>query len=87
MLGNYRRRIVLAGATLALLTGPDLIASEPIDREQFAELHRMIQPRPDEEQWLQIPWQTSLSEARRKAAAEGKPILLWEMDGNPLGCT
>jgi hypothetical protein len=30
---------------------------------------------------------SSLWEARRKAAAEGKPILLWEMDGHPLGCT
>jgi hypothetical protein len=30
---------------------------------------------------------TSLWEARQKAAAAGKPILLWEMDGHPLGCT
>jgi hypothetical protein len=30
---------------------------------------------------------SSLWEARKRAAAEGKPILLWEMDGNPLGCT
>jgi hypothetical protein len=30
---------------------------------------------------------TSLWEARKKAAAEGKPILLWVGDGNPLGWT
>ena len=29
----------------------------------------------------------SLWQARERAAAEGKPILLWEMDGHPLGCT
>lgn len=87
MPGTYRGRIALMGAALALLIGPELRGSEPIDPERFDALHRTIQPRPDEEQWLQIPWETSLWEARRKAAAEGKPILLWEMDGNPLGCT
>ena len=29
----------------------------------------------------------SSEEARRLAAQKGKPILLWEMDGHPLGCT
>ena len=62
-------------------------AAGPISPDQFPRLHALIKPRADEEAWLQIPWQTSLTEARRKAAAEGKPILLWEMDGNPLGCT
>jgi hypothetical protein len=85
--GIDSRRIALAGAALALLLGPSLRASEPIDPGRFETLHQTIQPRPDEEQWLQIPWETSLWEARRKASAEGKPILLWEMDGNPLGCT
>ncbi len=26
------------------------------------------------------------TQARKVAAKEGKPILLWEMDGHPLGC-
>ena len=34
-----------------------------------------------------VPWLTSLSEARQKAAAEGKPILIWVGDGHPLGFT
>jgi hypothetical protein len=29
---------------------------------------------------------TDLWEARRRAAAEGKPMLVWEMDGHPLAC-
>ncbi|WP_169976434.1 hypothetical protein [Tautonia rosea] len=87
MLGIGPRTLALAGASLALLIGPNLRASEPIDPERFEALHQLIQPKADEELWLQIPWETSLWEARRKAAAEGKPILLWEMDGNPLGCT
>jgi hypothetical protein len=62
-------------------------ASDPIAPAQFGKLHALIKPGPGEDKWAEIPWQTSLWEARKRAAAEGKPILLWEMDGHPLGCT
>ena len=52
----------------------------------FAKYRAFLRPRPEEEKWLQIPWLTDLWEARKKAAAEGKPILLWEMDGSPMAC-
>ena len=44
-------------------------------------------PKPDEERWLQIPWRSDFAVARAEANREGKPIFLWMMDGNPLGCT
>jgi hypothetical protein len=62
------------------------VGVEPITPEQFATLHALIKPTSQEEKWSQIPWMESLWQARKKAAAEGKPILLWEMDGHPLGC-
>ena len=63
------------------------VAIEPISEQQFAKLHALIKPARGEEKWNDIPWMSSLWEARKRAAAEGKPILLWEMDGHPLGCT
>lgn len=39
------------------------------------------------EAWQDIAWVTDLGEARRQAAATGRPIFLWSMNGNPLGCT
>jgi hypothetical protein len=54
--------------------------------DNFAKYRDFLLPRPQEEKWLQIPWLTDLWEARKKAAAEGKPILLWEMDGSPMAC-
>ncbi len=51
------------------------------------DLLSVIQPAADEASWLAIPWETNLTEARRKADAAGRPIFLWEMDGHPLGCT
>ena len=53
----------------------------------FSALHALIQPSKEETGWLAIPWMTDLWAARQKAATEGKPIFLWEMDGHPLGCT
>jgi hypothetical protein len=54
--------------------------------EKFDKLHALIKPQAEEEKFMQIPWMTNLWEARKKAAAQGKPLLLWEMDGHPLGC-
>jgi hypothetical protein len=62
-------------------------ASEPIAPEQFSKLHALIKPQPGEDRWAAIPWLTDLWQARQLAARQGKPILLWEMDGHPLGCT
>jgi hypothetical protein len=77
----------LLGLSLTGVAQPRCDAGTPIEPRQFESLQALIRPQPSEEKWLQVPWQTNLWEARRKAAAEGKPILLWEMDGHPLGCT
>ncbi len=61
-------------------------AAEPIQPGQFKHVHALIKPNSAEQKWAEIPWLASLWEARQQAAREGKPILLWEMDGHPLGC-
>lgn len=79
-----RRAVLAAFALLACAAEPDARLRPTADN--FARIHALIRPRPEEEKWLQIPWLTDLWEARQKAAAEGKPILLWEMDGSPMAC-
>jgi hypothetical protein len=61
--------------------------AEALTPEQFKQVRALVKPDADEEKWAQIPWLSSLWDARKQAAKEGKPILLWEMDGHPLGCT
>ena len=75
----------VSGAFAAVAAAP-VRGAEPIRPGQFERLHAMIKPQPAEQKWDQIPWMASLWEARKAAAAAGKPILLWEMDGHPLGC-
>ena len=63
------------------------LASGPIGPDQFEKLRTLIKPQAEEDRWAGIPWLTDLWQARQLAARQGKPILLWEMDGHPLGCT
>lgn len=46
-----------------------------------------VRPKPEELRWQTIPWQTDLNAARPLAQEAGKPIFLYTMNGNPLGCT
>ncbi len=78
---------LLACTLTWLATAPGAPAGEPIRPDQFGKLRTLIKPDPGEDRWARIPWVTDLTQARRLAAAQGKPILLWEMDGHPLGCT
>lgn len=73
-----RRRGGILGAMALLLA---------VVLQDWEQLRSQILPRPEEVRWLSIPWESSLWRARERAAAEGKPIFLWEMDGNPAGCT
>ena len=72
--------------TLVVAFAPPASASEPIKPESFERIRGVIKPQAREDKWAGIAWQIDLWEARKVAAKEGKPILLWEMDGHPLGC-
>ena len=61
-------------------------AADQCPATKFAARHALVKPAAGEDRWASIPWQTSLWEARQEAAKAGKPIVLWEMDGHPLGC-
>ena len=37
--------------------------------------------------WRKIPWRRTLWEAALEAQKRDMPILLWAMNGHPLGCT
>jgi hypothetical protein len=86
------RRFLFAGLVAALaavaltLAPPRTSAAPPLTEDGAAKLRNVIRPAEGEDPFDTIPWQTSLWDARVKAAAAGKPILLWEMDGHPLGC-
>src|SRR5262245_30500254 len=94
-----RWRIVAGGlltAGMVLGTGllpglAEVVSQQPevalpkISPDQFAKLRDLIRPKAGG--FDDVPWMTDLWQARQKAAAEGKPILIWVGDGHPLGWT
>jgi hypothetical protein len=62
-------------------------AGDRLDSANFDKFLAMIKPRPGEAPWAEIPWIADLYEARKKAAAEGKPLFVWSASGESLGCT
>ena len=50
---------------------------------QFGKLHALLRPKAAEMRFGLIPWLFDLWEARTKAAAKGKPLLILGAAGNP----
>jgi hypothetical protein len=65
-------------------TGADalLVTHETVDA-----IVSHVVPAPDELEWRTIPWRPTLFDGLRDGAAEKKPVLLWAMNGHPLGST
>lgn len=61
--------------------------TKPLQPDDLDRLQRLIKPAAGEARWAEVPWMLSsdLWAARKKAAAEGKPLFLWYMAGEPLG--
>ena len=53
----------------------------------FAEWGAFIRPSADELRFEDIGWRNAFWPAVEEARALGRPILLWTMNGHPLGCT
>ena len=51
------------------------------------ELVRYVVPSDEELAWLDLGWKTSLASGLEAGAREGKPVLLWAMNGHPLAST
>jgi len=52
---------------------------------QFGTFHALLRPKAKEMRFGKVPWMFDLWEARKKAAAEGKPLLILGASGNPCG--
>ena len=64
----------------------NVIEPAAITADQFGKLHTLIKPQPGELRFHEIPWLLDVWEARKQAAAEGKPILVWAGSGGaPIG--
>ncbi len=79
--------VVLAVLALVACARPGT-AEEQIPKippGEFQRLHSLIKPQPGESPWREVSWLTNISEARRRAVAEDKPMIIFTAaDGSPL---
>jgi ferric-dicitrate binding protein FerR (iron transport regulator) len=77
---------VAAGESARVESGVVAKRSPPsAEHQRLLAAETVILPREDELRWSELDWSTDLWEARRRAAAAGKPVLLWTGWGHPLG--
>jgi hypothetical protein len=71
-------------------------ASETLDRgpelprpraQDLPRWRALVRPRADELAFESIAWIPDLAGGLRAADAQQRPLLLWAMNGHPLGCT
>jgi hypothetical protein len=63
-------------------------AAPRIAPDDLGHLLAAIKPHQGESPWRQISWLTNVTEARRKAVAEDKPLVIFTAaDGSPLSRT
>jgi hypothetical protein len=53
--------------------------------DTFAAQIAAIVPTADETGWRAVPWRTELRAALAEADQKQRPVLLWAMNGHPLG--
>lgn len=86
----------IAGVCLTAALGLSAPGAEPakpakldLNADSFARLHALVRPQEQEWRHLKVNWLTDVVAARKKAAAEDKPIIICYTGGagynEPLG--
>lgn len=83
-------RHLLAASAAALFAQPAVAGTaDDLTPKTFPALHGLVRPQPSEWRHLQVQWMTDVVAARKKAAAEDRPIVICYTGGagynEPLG--
>jgi hypothetical protein len=70
-----------------LLALPPVAADIELNEQNYQSWRDHILPDLSEMAWAQIPWLSTFHDGIVAADTENKPLLLWTMNGHPLGCT
>lgn len=65
----------------------DSAAVPALDGKSFDRWLTYVSPSGEESRFHRVPWRAALWEAAVEARRAGKPVLLWAMNGHPLGLT
>ena len=69
------------------MVGADEPTPPLLTMDNYAVWRDHILPTDDESAFQELPWELTFADGLASAAREDKPLLLWTMNGHPLGCT
>jgi hypothetical protein len=82
---------VIAASSFVLLVAEVAVTVLPAstaERAQSLDANiAAVLPTTLEDRWLTVPWRTNAMKARLDAQNLNRPLFLWIMNGNPMGCT
>ena len=58
-----------------------------LNEKTYEMWQEFIRPTKAELAWAEIPWKSTFYDGLIESDMKQKPILLWAMNGHPLGCT
>jgi hypothetical protein len=82
---NRRIRTILTLAITIAVLSP--ARAQDLTDSTYAKWRDYLLPAERDLAYKTIPWRASYWDAVVEAQAKDKPILLWAMNGHPLGCT
>jgi hypothetical protein len=65
----------------------DDFANVNFEASIFDDWRKHILPDESELAWKKIPWLSTFQQGILEGSKQNKPVLLWTMNGHPLGCT
>lgn len=85
-MGRSRMLWLAAAGTILAMRPVEVPAQETAagSAGDFSSIHAELCKR---EKWETVDWKTDFREAHAASVKEGKPIFIWAMDGQTLGCT
>lgn len=77
--------VCLLVTALTSLAQAQATIDPPLTKASYEHWRDLIDTKPEEMRWQQIPWRTSFWAGVIDAQKEAKPLLLWIYGGDPLG--
>lgn len=79
--------LIATVAGVSIVSAQNSVHKMELKVANYDQIRKTILINPGAAKWETIPWQPELGPAINEARKQDKPILLWMMNGNPVGMT
>ena len=73
-------------ASIVLALAVPCAAQQSLNAATYESWVDFLAPDEAESGWCSVPWRESFRAGVRDSQIDGKPSLLWAMNGHPMGC-